>query len=115
MGKGLAGMGGAFGNMVREAQKQAQDMQKRMAALEADLKDRVVEGSAGGGMVVAHANGQRELLAVKISPEVVDPEDVDMLEDLVCAAVSQAMKKAQDLYQEEVQKLTGGLQIPGLF
>ena len=114
MGKNFGGIG-SFGNMIREAQKQAQVMQKQMQALEADLKDRVVEGSAGGGMVVAHANGHRELLSVKISPEVVDPEDVEMLEDLVTAAVSQAMTKATELHQQEVQKVTGGVQIPGLF
>ena len=114
MAKELGGAGG-LGNIMRQAQKQAQAMQKRLQSLEADLKDRVVEGSAGGGMVVAHANGQRELLAVRISPEVVDPDDVEMLEDLVVAAVAQAMKKAQELYQQEMQKLTGGLRIPGLF
>ena len=113
MAKGVGGLGG-FGNIMREAQKQAQDMQKRMQALEADLRDRVVEGSAGGGMVVAHANGQRELLSVKISPEVIDPDDAEMLEDLVVAAVSQALKKAEELHQAEIQKLTGGMQIPGL-
>ena len=114
MAKGFGGMGG-LGNMMREAQKQAQDMQKRMQTIDADLKDRVVEGSAGGGMVVAHVNGKREFLAVKITREVVDPDDVEMLEDLVTAAVSQAMKKAQELYEQELEKITGGLPIPGLF
>ena len=110
MAKGLGNMGGMF----RQIQKQAQGMQKRMAELQADLKQRVYEGTAGGGMVTAHANGQKELLAVKISREVVVPDDVEMLEDLVTAAVSQAMKKAADAYAEEMGKLTGGLGIPGL-
>ncbi len=111
MAKGMGGMGG----MMREAQKQAQTMQKKLAQLDIGLKERIVEGSAGGGMVTAIVNGKRELLAVKISPEVVDADDVGMLEDLVTAAVSQGMKKAEDLYQEEISKITGGLQLPGLF
>jgi len=111
MGKGLGGMEG----FLRQAQRQALNLQKRLADLQRELKERVYEGSAGGGMVTAHVNGQRELLAVKISPEVVDPDDVEMLEDLVTAAVSQAMKKASDAYNEEMGKMTGGLGLPGLF
>jgi len=111
MGKGISGMGGMF----RQMQKQAQGMQKRMAELHEDLKQRVYEGSAGGGMVTAHVNGQRELLAVKISPEVVNPEDVEMLEDLVTAAVSQGLRKAEEAHAEEMSKLTGGIALPGLF
>jgi hypothetical protein len=108
------GMGGGMGNLFKQMQKQAQGMQKQMRELQEDLKSRVYEGSAGGGMVVAHANGQRELLAVKIAPEVVDPEEIDMLEDLVVAAVSQALKKAADAHAEAMGGLTGGLGIPGL-
>jgi nucleoid-associated protein EbfC len=104
-----------MGGMFKQMQKQAQGMQKRMADLQEDLKTRVYEGSAGGGMVVAHANGQRELLAVKIDPEVIDPDDKDMLEDLVTAAVSQALKKASDAHAEAMGEVTGGMGIPGLF
>ena len=111
MAKGFGGMGG----FMQEAQKQAQTMQKQLQQLDSNLKERVVEGSSGGGMVVAMVNGKRELLAVKIAPEVVDPDDLGMLEDLVTAAVSQGLKKAEDLYQEEVAKITGGLHLPGLF
>lgn len=111
MAKGQGGMG----NMLREAQKQAHQMQKQLAQVEEDLKERVVDGSAGGGMVQAYANGKRELVGIKISPEVVDPEDVDMLEDLVTAAVAQALKKANDMHQEEMKKVTGGLSMPGMF
>lgn len=107
--------GGLGGGMFKQIQKQAQGMQKRMAELQEEMKQRVYEGAAGGGMVVVHVNGQRELLAVKISPEVVDPSDVEMLEDLVTAAVSQGMKKAADAHAEEMSKLTGGLGIPGMF
>jgi len=114
MSKGFGGFGN-LGNIMREAQKQVQAMQKKTQEVEADLKERVVEGSAGGGMVVANANGQGTLLAVKISPEVVNPDDIEMLEDLVVAAVSQALRKAQALREEEMGKATGGVRIPGLF
>jgi len=103
MAKGFTGLGG---NMFREMQKQAQGMQKRLADLQADLRQRVYEGSAGGGMVVAHVNGQRELLAVKISPEVIDPDDIEMLEDLVTVAVSQGLKKAEEAQAKEMGKIT---------
>ena len=105
---------GDMGNMMREVQKQTHDMQRKLASLETELKERIVDGTAGGGMVTAYVNCQRELKGIKISPEVVDPEDVAMLEDLVTAAVSQALKQAADIHQEEMGKLTGGMNIPGL-
>ena len=108
--KGFAGMGGMF----RQMQKKASGMQKHMAELQEDLKQRVYEGTAGGGMVTAHVSGKRDLLAVKISPKVVDPDDVEMLEDLVTVAISQALKQAEDAYVEEMSKVTGGLGLPGL-
>ncbi|MFW6158154.1 MAG: YbaB/EbfC family nucleoid-associated protein [Planctomycetota bacterium] len=100
-----------FGNLM----KQAQEMQKKMAQVQDDLANRVVEGSAGGGMVTAQVNGKMKLVALKIDPEVVDPDDVEMLEDLIIAAVSQASKKAEELAQEEMSKVTGGLAMPGMF
>ena len=105
---------GNFAQIMKEAQKQAQVMQKKMEEMRRELKERVVEGSSGGGMVTAKMNGRQELLSVKIDPEVVDPKDVEMLEDLVVAAVNQASKKSQELYEQEMAKLTGGLNIPGL-
>jgi len=107
----MKGMNAPFGNML----KQAQEMQKRMAEVQEDLRTRVVEGSAGGGMVTAQVNGRLELVALKIDREVVDPDDVDMLQDLVIAAVSQATHKAQELAETEMAKVTGGLNLPGLF
>jgi len=95
--------------------KQAQKVQAEVAKLQETLKERVVEGSAGGGMVTATVNGQQELLAIKIDPEAVNPEETEILEDLIVAAVNQAMKKSQELVQEEMQKITGGLKVPGLF
>lgn len=110
MAKGFSGMG----SMFRDMQKQAEGMQKRLADVQNDLKQRVYEGSAGGGMVTAHVNGHREILAVKISPEVADPDDVEMLQDLVVAAVSLALKQASEAYTTEMSKLAGGMPIPGL-
>jgi hypothetical protein len=103
-----------MGDMMKQMQKQAVTMQKRAEEIQEDLKERVVEASSGGGMVTVHVNGKQEPLSIKIDPEVVDPNDVQMLEDLVLAAVSQAMKKSQEMYQEEMGKLTGGLNVPGL-
>jgi DNA-binding YbaB/EbfC family protein len=94
--------------------KHAQQIQKKIAAVQESMKDRVVEGTAGGGMVSAMVNGQQELLKLTIDPQVVDPDDVEMLEDLVTAAVSQALKKSKDLAKEEMAKVTGGLSIPGI-
>jgi hypothetical protein len=110
MAKGF-GMGGMF----RDMQKQAEGMQKRMMDLQNDLKERVYEGTAGGGTVTVHVSGQREILAVKIAKEAVDPDEVEMLEDLVKVAVSQAMKKAADAHAEAMSKITGGVGIPGMF
>ena len=105
----LKGMGG-MGNMLKQAQK----MQQRLLELQQELKERVVEGSAGGGMVRVAANGQQEILSVKIDPEAVTPEDVELLEDMVLAAVGQALEKSRQMAQDEMGKVTGGLQLPGL-
>lgn len=105
---------GNIAEIMKQAQKQAQKMQKQMDDLQNDLKERIVEASSGGGMVTVHANGKQEILSIKIDPEVVDPKDVQMLEDLILSAVSQALKKSQELYQTEMGKLTGGMNIPGL-
>jgi DNA-binding YbaB/EbfC family protein len=95
--------------------KQAQEFQKKMAQVQDGLRSRVVEGTAGGGMVKAQVNGKLELVALKIDPEVVDPDDTDMLEDLILAAIAQGTKKAQELADKEMAKVTGGLAIPGMF
>lgn len=113
MAKGGGGGGFNMGGMG-DILKQAQDMQKRMAKVQEDLKERVVEASSGGGMVTAQANGRQELMSIKISKECVDPNDLAMLEDLVVAAVNQAMKKAKELHEKELGKITGGLNLPGM-
>jgi hypothetical protein len=106
MAKGMGGMGDIF--------KQAQRMQQRLLEVQQELKQRVVEGSAGGGMVRVAANGEQQVLSVKIDPQAVSPEDVELLEDMVLAAVNQALEKARQMAQEEMAKVTGGLQLPGL-
>lgn len=93
--------------------KQVQKMQAEMERVQAELADKRVEGSAGGGMVKVTANGKLEVLEIKIDREVVSPDDVEMLEDLVVAAVNQALENAQRMQAEEMSHLTGGMQIPG--
>lgn len=95
--------------------KQAMEMQKKMAEMQEKVAQRIVDGIAGGGMVKAQVNGKQELLSIKVDKEVIDPDDPEMLEDLVIAAVNQALKKSQEMVQEEMSKVTGGLNIPGLF
>ncbi len=98
-----------------ELMKQAQQFQKKLADVQEDLRTRVVEGTAGGGMVKAQVNGKQELVALNISSEVVDPDDVEMLQDLIIAAVSQGTKKSRELAEKEMSKVTGGMPLPGLF
>lgn len=102
---------GGMGNIM----KQAQMMQKRMAQLQQELEERRIEATAGGGMVTAVVSGKQRLVSLTIDPKAVDPEDVEMLQDLVVAAVSEALKQSQKLAEEEMGKITGGLNIPGLF
>ena len=110
-GMGVPGAGGGMGDIVRRAQ----DAQKNMAKIQEDLKGRVVDASSGGGAVTVFVNGQQELVKITIKPEVVDPSDVGLLEDLVTAAVKQAMEKSKKLMQDEMGKAMGGLKIPGLW
>jgi len=99
-----------MGNMLKQAQK----LQSKIFKLQEEMADRTVETSVGGGMVKAVANGRQQLVAIKIDPEVVDPNDIQMLEDLIVAGANDALKKAQEMVSEEITKLTGGLNIPGL-
>ncbi len=94
--------------------KQAQKLQAKLAKVQDELLDKKVEGSAGGGMVTVVANGRQDVLEVKIDPEVVDPEDVEMLEDLVVAAIKQARDRAQELAEEEMSKATNALMPQGM-
>ena len=94
--------------------KQAQKLQAQMAKLQEDLANLVVEASSGGGAVTVSVNGQQQLLSVKISPEVVDANDVEMLQDMVLTAANEALAKAQEVAAKQMSSLTGGLNIPGL-
>ena len=94
--------------------KQAQQLQSKMLKLQEELADKTVETSSGGGMVKVVANGRQQLVSIQIEQEVVDPDDVEMLQDLILAAVNDALTKAQDMVSGEMSKLTGGLNIPGL-
>lgn len=95
--------------------KQAQQMQAKLATLQNELSDREVESSAGGGMVKVKVNGKQQVLSISIDKECVDPEDVATLEELVLTAVNQGLKQSQDMVQEAMSKVTGGMNIPGLF
>ena len=94
--------------------KQAQKLQAKMLKLQEELAEKTVETSAGGGMVKVVANGKQQIVAIQIEKEVVDPEDVDMLQDLILAAVNDALQKSQEMVSAEMSKLTGGLNLPGL-
>lgn len=111
MAKGFnsRGMGGGnMNNMIRQAQKMQQDMLKAQEELEA----RTYEAGAGGGVVTATVSGKKELVSVAIDPEAVDPDDVEMLQDLIVAAVNEALRKAADDASSQMSKLTGGLNLP---
>ncbi len=94
--------------------KQAQKLQKKMLQAQQDLATKTIEASSGGGMVKVVANGAQKIESIILEKEVVDPEDVEMLQDLVLAAVNDALKKSQDMVSAEMGKLTGGMNIPGL-
>ena len=93
--------------------KQAKKMQERMAGLQKELETKTVEAQAGGGMVRVVVNGKYELVSLKIEKEVVNPEDIEMLQDLIAAAVNEGIRKSQEMAASEMSKITGGLNIPG--
>ncbi|TSA26834.1 YbaB/EbfC family nucleoid-associated protein [bacterium] len=102
------------GKGLQDLLKQAQKMQKKMVESQEALAQKTVEASAGGGMVNVVMNGNQELISLKIEKEVVDPEDVEMLEDLIIAAVEEARQKIKEMVEQEMFGLTGGIKIPGL-
>lgn len=108
------GFGGMGGNMGKMLMKQMEEMQRKMERIQAELAQEKIEAGAGGNMVVATANGLGSLLDVKISPEVVDQDDVEMLQDLVIAAVNEAITRALARREERMGELTGGLSLPGM-
>lgn len=100
---------------IQEMMRQAQKMKAKIEKAQADIQKQTFEGSAGGGMVVVTANGKNEIVAVKIEREVVSPDELDMLQDLIVAATNQALGRATEAMQNELAKVTGGMAIPGMF
>lgn len=114
MAKG--GFPGFGGGNLNNLMKQAQKMQKDMAKLQEELQDKTVEATVGGGAVTVVVSGKKELKEIALKPEVVDPDDIEMLQDLILAAVNEALRKADEMTNEEMGKITGGLGgMPGLF
>ncbi|MGP1441641.1 MAG: YbaB/EbfC family nucleoid-associated protein [Anaerovoracaceae bacterium] len=119
MGKGMkAGkkpsMGGGKGNMQKQL-AQVQAMQAMMEKTQEEIESKEFETSAGGGAVTVKVNGKKELLSINLKPEVVDPDDIEMLQDLILAAVNEAMRQVDELSEQEMGKVTGGINIPGIF
>jgi hypothetical protein len=102
-------MSKGFGNIL----KQAQQMHAKIAQLQEEMAGKTVEASSGGGMVTIAMNGKQEVLSIRIDPEVVNKEDIGMLQDLIVAAINEAIRKSQEMMTEEMKKVTGGLSIPG--
>jgi len=118
MGKYKGFRGGAgmnTGKNMNSVLKQAQKMQEEMEKVQSEMEEKTVEATAGGGMVEVVASGKKEILSIKIKPDVVDPDDIETLEDLVMVAVNDAIKKADDMMTEGMSAVTGGINIPGLF
>ena len=114
MAKGFRGMpGGMGGGNMQSMLKQAQKMQEEMLKAQEELENAEVEATSGGGAVSVKVSGKKELLSIKISPDAVDPDDVEMLEDLIIAAVNEAMRKADEQSAAKMQTITGGMNLPG--
>lgn len=105
------GMGGNMNNLLKQAQKLQQQMEK----MQGELENKSFEVSVGGGAVVAVANGKKQILDIKIKQDVVDPDDVEMLQDLVITAVNEVLRKAEEETTKEMGKVTGGMNLPGMF
>ena len=108
---GFPGFGGNFSNLMKQAQKMQKDMEK----IQEELQQKTVEATAGGGAVTVVASGKKEIKEISIKPEVVDPEDIEMLQDLIMAAVNEALRKADELVNSEMSKITGAFGGLGLF
>ena len=113
MAKGFRGMPGGMGGNMQNMLRQAQKMQEEMLKAQEALEQSEIEASAGGGAVSVKVSGKKELLSVKIAPDAVDPDDVEMLEDLILAAVNEALRKADEQSASQMQKITGGMNLPG--
>ena len=110
--RGMGGMGGMGGGNMQNMIRQAQKMQADMMKAQEELETKTYEAAAGGGVVSAVVSGKKELVSVTIDPEAVDPDDVEMLQDLIVAAVNEAMRKAVDDAASQMSRLTGGMNLP---
>ena len=110
--RGMAGMGGMGGANMQNTIRQAQKMQQEMLKTQEELESKTYEAAAGGGVVSAVVSGKKEIVSVTIDPEAVDPDDVEMLQDLIVAAVNEALRKAGDDANSQMSKLTGGMNMP---
>ena len=113
--KGFSGSGMNQNKNVSGMLKRAQQMQEEMEKVQAELEEKTVEASAGGGAVNVVVSGKKELVSIEIKPEAVDPEDVEMLQDLVVSAINEAMNEVERVTEDEMNKITGGVALPGLF
>jgi DNA-binding protein, YbaB/EbfC family len=102
-------------NNMNQMMKQVKKMQQQMLKAQEELESKTIEGTAGGGVVTVTVNGHKKVLSIAIKPEAVDPDDVEMLQDLVMTAVNDALTKAEELANQDMGKFTGGMKIPGLF
>ncbi|WP_152395679.1 YbaB/EbfC family nucleoid-associated protein [Paenibacillus guangzhouensis] len=102
-------------NNMNQMMKQVKKMQEQMLKAQEELGAKTIQGTSGGGAVTVEVNGHKKILSIAIKPEVVDPEDIEMLQDLVMTAVNDALTKAEDMANDDMGKFTGGMKIPGLF
>ncbi|CAH8704678.1 YbaB/EbfC family nucleoid-associated protein [Paenibacillus thiaminolyticus] len=102
-------------NNMNQMMKQVKKMQEQMLKAQEQLADKKIIGTSGGGAVTVEVNGHKKVLSITLKPEVVDPEDIEMLQDLVITAVNDALTKAEDMANDDMAKFTGGMKIPGLF
>ncbi|PIX16863.1 YbaB/EbfC family nucleoid-associated protein [Candidatus Desantisbacteria bacterium CG_4_9_14_3_um_filter_40_11] len=100
--------------MFQKMMKQIESVGSKVSQLQEELAEKTVSAASGGGMVTATVNGQKEVVSIKIEKDVVNPEDIELLEDLICAAINEALSRSQEMISGEMSKLTGGLKIPGL-
>lgn len=113
MAKGYGGMPG--GMNMNNLMKQAQKMQKQMAEMQAELAEKTLEITSGGGAVKVVVNGEKQIVSLDISPEVIDPDDVEMLQDLVITAVNEAIRQMEETVNSQMSRITGGMNMPGMF
>jgi len=115
MPKGFGGYGGGMPGNMNNLLKQAQKMQKQMEEMQAELENKTIEVTSGGGAVKIVITGKRRIQSIELSPDIVDPDDVEMLQDLICAALNEAIRQVDEVTEKNMSGLTGGMNIPSMF